>query len=216
MDQSGFELTTCIGLLANTPPTLFWLLYYIYSDVELLSKIRNELSLAIRGEEIEPQRIMSACPYLQSAFKEVLRFHASSLSTRFVLEDVTLEEGLILRNGSVMHIPSSILHRDPLHWGNDAGIFDAARFLPVNGAAHPAEKSQAAFRPFGGGTTLCPGRHFASLEISSVAAMILWKFDIIPAKGYWNYPGETESTLTTTVLPPLHEIRVRFLRRERT
>jgi hypothetical protein len=33
-------------------------------------------------------------------------------------------------------------------------------------------------RAFGGGVSLCPGRFFASNEVLSYAASVLWRFDI--------------------------------------
>jgi cytochrome P450 len=39
----------------------------------------------------------------------------------------------------------------------------------------------AAFRAFGGGKTLCPGRHFATTEITALVAMLVARFDISAA-----------------------------------
>lgn len=47
-----------------------------------------------------------------------------------------------------------------------------------------------AFRAFGGGSTLCPGRQFASTEILAFASIILLRFDITPASGSgWDTAG---------------------------
>jgi cytochrome P450 len=41
----------------------------------------------------------------------------------------------------------------------------------------------AAFRAFGGGKTLCPGRHFATLTIQALVALLVTKFDIVGLDG---------------------------------
>lgn len=51
--------------------------------------------------------------------------------------------------------------------------------LPRTG---PALK-RASFRAFGGGETLCPGRHFASSTILAVVAIVVLRFDITPVSG---------------------------------
>jgi hypothetical protein len=38
-------------------------------------------------------------------------------------------------------------------------------------------------RAFGGGVSLCPGRFFASNEVLSYAASVLWRFDVVFQRG---------------------------------
>ena len=42
-----------------------------------------------------------------------------------------------------------------------------------------------AFRPFGGGHLLCPGRHLAFSEIITFVATLVLGFDIKPQNGAW-------------------------------
>ena len=220
-DQGAFELTTCIGLLVNTAPTLFWTLMYIFSDAHLLSALRNELNAILETQftkdfvekKLDVRRLKNECPLLNSTFKEVLRLHASSLSSRFVTEDTTVKGDIFLKKGSVVHIPSAILHRNPDHWGPEVNSFNSLRFLKQENFGAPRQKQSLAFRPFGGGTTLCPGRHFATTEILSIVAMILLQFEVIPEEGKWSFPSPQEGSIATTVLPPSGDVRVRFIRR---
>ncbi|KAI4114384.1 MAG: hypothetical protein LQ338_008016, partial [Usnochroma carphineum] len=53
--------------------------------------------------------------------------------------------------------------------------------------------SLKAFRAFGGGTTLCPGRQFATTEILATVVTMIMRYDFIPAEGRWVAP-ETEKT----------------------
>lgn len=221
-DQAGFEVVHCIGLLVNTPPTLFWMIYHIFSDPDLLEKLRIELIACLQPDNIEDstakildiEKVVSDSPLFQSTFKEVLRAHASSLSTRIVLEDTSIGSDILLKKNAVVHMPSACLHSDPAYFGPGTESFDASRFLPGNLLKEGmAAKSQAAFRPFGGGSTLCPGRHFATMQILSITALVVLGFDVVPERGEWVCPRVLESTMTTTVLPPKEDVRVRFERR---
>jgi cytochrome P450 len=215
-DQGAFELTTCIGLLVNTAPALYWTLLYVYSDQNLLSSLRDEVSSLIQNDGdsryINVKRCKEECKLLYSTFQEVLRLHASSLSSRVVTEDTIIKDEIRLRRNSIVHIPSAVLHRDPNHWGPDADEFDPHRFLETSSARR--RSLGATYRPFAGGSTLCPGRHLATQEILSIVAMVILKFDLIPGHEKWVIPPPFEGTLTTTVLPPLNDTRVRFQPRE--
>lgn len=99
-----------------------------------------------------------------------------------------------------------------------------------NKTTHPA-----AFRAFGGGKTLCPGRHFATLSIQALAALFVTKFDItgLPPDNYnrdndtggavdgnrdgagrIHVPGKEDGVLPVHVLEPRGEVRVTVRVRE--
>jgi hypothetical protein len=212
-DRAGFEVVHSIGLLVNTPPTLFWMLFHVFSNPTLLRQLRAETSSFLMAESAceapqratDIERITNDCPLLHSTFKEVLRLHASSLSTRIVLEDTSIGNDILLKKGGIVHMPSICLHSDEKYFGPNADAFNPARFLN-----NPFTKSQAAFRPFGGGSTLCPGRHLATIQILSITTLILHSYDLVPENGKWICPKSLHSTMTSTVLPPVGTMRVRF------
>ncbi|KAI1760118.1 cytochrome P450 oxidoreductase [Hypoxylon sp. FL1150] len=80
--------------------------------------------------------------------------------------------------GNTVLIPSTIQHSSSLTWGSDVAQFYHKRFLKESGIK---KHDNVAFRAFGGGATLCPGRHFASTEILAFASAILLQFDIKPS-----------------------------------
>ena len=69
-------------------------------------------------------------------------------------------------------------------WGGDADEFKPERFMPKTKTktktAEAPRIHPAAFRPFGGGTILCPGRTFAYNVVVAFVAVMLSGFDIHP------------------------------------
>lgn len=68
-------------------------------------------------------------------------------------------------------------HSNPDVWGEGVKEFNHMRFVKK---ANGTQRTAAAFRGFGGGITLCPGRHFATSEILLLATSLLLRFDLRP------------------------------------
>ena len=212
-DQAGFELCTCIGLLTNSIPSAQWMLYHILSDRNLLTLILAELK-AFQKTFVNksPNKVPLFpatglhlhCPLLVSTLKETLRIHSTSLTVRMVTRDAAiLNNEFFLRRNSLIHIPATAMHRNTSIWDTDAAEFRANRFITTDegnredSIANP--KPSAAYRAFGGGTTLCPGRHLAQIQVLSVVAGLLLRFDFETVEGKWfaekpDYVGLVHST----------------------
>lgn len=93
---------------------------------------------------------------------------------------------------STVLTPSTVQHSSSAAWGPNATEFYYKRFVKVSNKAKTY--NPVAFRSFGGGTTLCPGRHFASTEILAFVSLVLLRFDITPAsQGGWDTAGYKET-----------------------
>lgn len=217
LDMGRFEVGSLIGILVNTVPTVVYLLYHIFSDEVLLEDIRTELNTSILPETGSDQEILKLSLstlkekslLLQSTFQEVLRVYSRGATSRLVMEDTKLNSQYLLKKGSIVMIPTSVIHSDSASWGSTE--FQARRFFQRGSLAQESIKrsSAASYRPFGGGSTLCPGRHFASAEILALTAMMVYKYDMIPASGNWSLPKPHPTTLATGVFPPKTDIEVR-------
>jgi cytochrome P450 len=128
------------------------------------------------------QYLLTRCPLLRAFYDETLRLHTSSSSNR-VVEDETSVGGYTLKAGRRIICPSYAQHHLPQYFGEDQDKFNPERFLqPVLAKGTTADPKM--IRAFGGGVSLCPGRFFASNEVLSYAATVLWRFDItFKAKG---------------------------------
>ncbi|KAI4219356.1 MAG: hypothetical protein L6R36_008383, partial [Xanthoria steineri] len=189
-DQGRFEITTCIGLLVNTVPSLLWTLWHILSEPKLLQDLRSEILALVEVRKslgkggltlvrLPISQLQSSCPLLGSTVKETLRMYSTSLSARYTTEDTLLDGQYLLKAGSFVQIPAAVVHKDRQVWGPNASNFDPSRFQSGTGLGNP-EIPRAAFRPFGGGSTLCPGRSLAMIEILAFLSMFILQFDAYP------------------------------------
>ncbi|KAL9017256.1 MAG: hypothetical protein Q9185_005421 [Variospora sp. 1 TL-2023] len=218
------EVGVLIGILANIIPTMFYMLIHIYYDKSLLRRIRNELeAAAVKSDPDGRTRILRVvtlrqkCHLLHATFKEVLRHYALGATVRYVRDDTLLDGRYLLRKGMVVQMPLAVLHRDRGAWGEDASDFRPDRFLQPSAddvGKGIRQASALAFRPFGGGTSLCPGRHVATLETMALAAIMVLRFDLEPVDGSLSIPAPKQESMATNVFPPAKDVRVRVLRRE--
>lgn len=210
-DIARAEVASSIALIGNTMPATFWLVYHVLSHPAVLEDCRRELSEVVSDEggmcAVDISRVKSSCPILLSTFQEVMRFHGIGMSARTVLEDTTLDNRFLLKKGAIVLIPAIACHNLASVWGDDVGRFNHKRFLREPGSKG-RRHDPVAFRAFGGGSTLCPGRHFAATEILAFASLIILSFNIRPMDGCWTAPTTKHSNLGTAVDQPDHDIDV--------
>lgn len=225
-------LGSILAIVGNTVPTTFWLLLNIYSRPHLLNQVRSELEALLPNAEpsdtlsLDVARIREACPVLMAAYNETLRLTSGTATVRFTSEDTTVASAdgrcWLLRRGAQVQMPTAFIHADPETWGAAATAFDHERFL--RGAAgakgevltrEQKARRAAAFRPFGGGTALCPGRHFAAHEILSFVGAVLLGFDMEAAEGEkLRIPEMDRSKMPLTSMKPVGDVKVRLVRRD--
>jgi cytochrome P450 len=85
-------------------------------------------------------------------------------------------DGWTIPRGHLIYITPWVLHHDP-RWWHEPEAFRPERFLPD---APPPPRG--AYLPFGTGPRVCIGQHFAMLEMTLVAALLLQRCDLaLPA-----------------------------------
>ncbi|KAH3917503.1 hypothetical protein HBI56_108690 [Parastagonospora nodorum] len=215
-DIARYECGGALGILTNTSPTTFWMIYHIYSNKTILEECRQELTkvtsdtlLEEDGETktlrtLDMTSVKSACPILLSTLQEVLRTHSIGISARLVMEDYILEGKYLLKKGGTVMIPGPVQHTSAEAFGSTVHSFDHRRFLPTERKHNPI-----AFRGFGGGTTLCPGRHFATTEVLAFTALMILRCDVSPASGEWVYPTTYKAAMWETTPMPDFDLEVK-------
>ncbi|KAF7943272.1 hypothetical protein EAE96_011202 [Botrytis aclada] len=215
-DLARFECVNGIAIMTNTVPTAFWTIFQIFSDPELLEEVRKQvreittttqsLETGILESKINLRRLKDA-PILFSAQQETLRFRATGTQPRMVMEDMIIGDNeYLLRKDSMVIIANRALHYDKKAWGETANSFHANRFC--------GKVPGHAFRGFGGGLNLCPGRGFAMVEVAALVAMLAMRFDLVPVGGSWVEPGQELNNMSLQVAPPGRKVMVSIVPRE--
>ncbi|CAN7554477.1 cytochrome P450 [Acidovorax sp. LjRoot129] len=114
---------------------------------------------------------MAQLPFLSATLKEALRLYppVAALMTRRTTAPITLA-GVDVPQGAMLRITPWVLHRDP-RWFAQPDQFVPDRFLD---GTPPIPKG--AWIPFGVGPRVCIGQHFAMLEMTLLAAMLLQRY----------------------------------------
>ncbi|KAL9134788.1 MAG: hypothetical protein Q9175_004026 [Cornicularia normoerica] len=231
-DVARFEIGDLVGVLVNATPTFFWMLLTIYSDAALLESIRTEIGAVMtttepsstmgekRKHEIDITTLETKCPLLISAYRELLRHRTQSSSSRWIVQDTILADQYLLKKDSVLMVPGALIHADPI-WGPDRKKYNPRRFLksPPDSQAGSAKVHPGAYRAWGGGQTLCPGRFFATTEITSAVAMVVMRFEIEAVdrkgrRGDWVFPKVDGNRVASSIHPPSKDVRVRIRERD--
>ncbi|CAG8948903.1 hypothetical protein HYFRA_00002029 [Hymenoscyphus fraxineus] len=207
-DQALFLFHAYWSINANTRKAAFWMLSYMIFDPELLKAVRDETQLARLEKGIDINYLLDSCPKLNSVWEETMRIKTLAASVRYLTADIKLN-GKILRKGNRIMIPQQQLHLSET-FGDNITTFDPDRFLK-----NPSLKRNASFKPFGGGTTLCPGRFLAKRTTLAFVAIALKRFEIVLDPPCQSFPiGEEENlTLGLASWKMCSDIRVRICER---
>jgi cytochrome P450 len=195
--QAGHE-TSAVALL--------WWSHLMASHPEAAARARAEVDGVLAGRP--PQAAHAAgLPWLNATLKEAMRLYppVAAIMTRRTVRPMTLG-GWTIPARAMLRITPWLLQRDP-RWFELPEAFRPERFLP--GAPAP---ERGAWMPFGAGPRVCLGQHFAMLEMTLVAALLLQRYTLAPVP---NGPAP-KPVLQVTLRPdrPLHLLLQR--RREGT
>jgi len=165
-------------------------------------------------------RLQTSCPTLVSTYQEVFRVHGMANSVCVAVEDYMLDGKYLIKKGGMVMIPARVQHYLRDVWGGSVE-FNLRRFIRNKTTAtigeDEARPNPVAFRGFGGGTTLCPGRHFATSEILVFTAMLLLQFDLVPITTTgggdlhsWILPSTRNSSQAEAMEQPDHDIDIQL------
>ncbi|KUI59519.1 Cholesterol 7-alpha-monooxygenase [Cytospora mali] len=227
-DMARAEIGHSFAIIGTTTSATWWLLYRIFSDPSVLADIRSELESLLVADrssnsqstkediyKIELGHLRRRCPVLLSTYKEVLRFYSLGMSVRVCVEDHLLDGRYLIKKGGIAIIPQHVQHRSVDAWGPDVAEFDYLRFCKNLPSGTRKSVRSTAFQAFGGGPTLCPGRHFSSTEILAMAALMVLQFDVTPlgdnkeAAEEWKHPTCKNTPMVSTFFQPDEDIKVR-------
>lgn len=152
--------------------TLLWWTALMAEHPDAAERARAEIGTVLNGCVPGPEHL-AQLPWLAATIKEALRLYPpiSALMSRRTTAPITLG-GVDVPKGAMLRITPWVLHRDA-RWFAQPEQFRPERFLE---GAPPIPKG--AWIPFGLGPRVCIGQHFAMLEMTLLAAMLLQRYTV--------------------------------------
>ncbi|KIJ45086.1 hypothetical protein M422DRAFT_29936 [Sphaerobolus stellatus SS14] len=208
--QAGYETVGC---------TMAWLIYEIARHPMVQSRIREEVTATPNEPTFEDLHGAEHMPFLDATIKETLRLHPPVLELTHVAAKDTLvplskplpndpfgKLDMLIPKGTIINVPVNLVQADPDVWGRDAALFKPERWLSNNNS----EKGMRDVLAFSAGPRICPGRHFAMLEMKATIALVLRQFTLRPVptkpiEPFWSFVvrprvrGEKDSSLPVLV-----------------
>lgn len=203
---------------------------------QAVRRVHSDAGTAARENVINVTHLKARCPLLVATYRETIRLIANLSSVRLVMHTHTVSapghRAYLLRKMSMVQIASGVIHTLDSVWGRDAGRFDPSRFLSttINNeqvsllssvtehttTALPRGVPSAAYRGFGGGSVICPGRHFAQNEILGFVALCVHMLDMVDLATGESIalPVRDDKRIPLSVMKPGMEPQVLVTRRE--
>ncbi|KAG9443323.1 hypothetical protein H6P81_014663 [Aristolochia fimbriata] len=194
--RTRFTVDNCkaIYLAGHSPPMVAtgWTLLLLATNQDWQDRCRAEV-LEACGDRFPDAnsiyKLKAICPYiscypclqLTMVIHESLRLYPpSSYMFREAVEDMHLG-GIFVPKGLTLLVPITMVHLDPDIWGHDVDKFKPERF---DNGVMAASKYPHTYLPFGLGSRVCLGQHFAMAEMKVVLALFLSKFSLSVSPQY--------------------------------
>lgn len=165
---------------------------HLLQDPSLVDALRLETAPAFgpNGDIVDLGHLHNHCPQLDAAWNETMRLHGAAASIRTVTAD-TVIGGRTLRAGRRLVIPYRQLHMETSIFGEDVRVFRPDRFRTKKTESGERLRLEH-FRPFGGGSTICSGRHLSKRIVAILVTLMLRRYDISMAGENQSLPVEDE------------------------
>lgn len=181
---------------------LLWWSWLLATHPDAVDRAQAEVDTVLAGRAPGPDDV-ARLPWLGATLKEAMRLFPpiGALLARRCTRAITVA-GHTLPARTMLRITPWVLHRDA-RWFPEPERFDPRRFMPD--AAPPP---RGAYIPFGLGPRVCLGQHFAVLEMTLIAALLLQRYRLQPV------PGEAApQPLMHVTLRPQQPLRLLLQRR---
>ncbi|XP_007442858.1 5-beta-cholestane-3-alpha,7-alpha-diol 12-alpha-hydroxylase-like [Python bivittatus] len=226
--QDRFMFLLLWAAQGNTGPASFWLLVYLMKNPKAMEEVKKEIEEVVQnsGQEAASKEkllnvtkeMLSQTPILDSTVEETLRMATAPMLIRLVMEDMDIKlsngRSYMLRKGDKIGLfPYLSAHMDPeIH--HEPHVFKYDRFLSQNGNKKEfyknGEKVKYFTMPWGAGTSICPGRFFATNEIKLFAFLILTYFDVELINQEEEVPPINKTRYGFGVMQPSWDIQFRY------
>jgi cytochrome P450 len=180
-------LTLFLAGHESTADALTWTWYLLSQHPAAANKLHAELERVLAGAS-PTMGDLRQLRYTEAVFKEVLRLYPPAwVITREAVSGYRLGD-IEVPAGSTVVMSTYATHRDPRYWESPEA-FRPERWIDEGAGERP----KFTFFPFGAGSRMCVGEHFAMMEAVLAIAVIAmrWRFDLIPGQKVELWPQIT-------------------------
>ncbi|XP_036413079.1 cytochrome P450 3A27-like [Colossoma macropomum] len=181
--------------------TLSFFFYNLATNPEVLKKLQEEVDRTFPNEGPVQYDALMNLDYLEAALNESMRLYPVIPRVERLCKKTVEIGGLTIPKGTVVVIPTYVLHRDPEYWP-DPDTLIPERFTKEN----KESIDPYMFMPFGAGPRNCIGMRFALLAMKLAIVETLQRFDVSVCDGT-QVPVELGSS---PLLTPTKPITLRF------
>ena len=182
--------------------TTAWALLELLQYPDILRGVQAEIDRLFGNNQPITYAALRNANENERAVKEALRLHPPLfMLLRAVLQDFDVA-GYHIPAGTWCIVSPLIAHHEEAHFA-DAARFDPKRYAP----GREEDKKPYAYIPFGGGRHVCLGNSFAMLQIKTIFAVLLRRYD------FELFGDPIESDFQGLVIGPKIPCRVRYRRR---
>ncbi|MFP5233264.1 MAG: cytochrome P450 [Acidobacteriota bacterium] len=194
-------LTIFLAGHETTANALTWSWYLLAQHPEVEEKLYEEIEDVLQGKQPTPEDVLKL-RYTGEIFREALRLYPPAwIIGREAVTGYRLGSTEVPAGSTLLMSPYA-MHRDPRFWNSPES------FLPERWADPlAANRPKFAFFPFGAGTRVCIGEHFAISEGVLLIAVIAqqWRLHLVP--------GQEISPEPQITLRPRRSIHMRLEKR---
>uniref|UniRef100_A0A0D9X5Z2 Cytochrome P450 n=1 Tax=Leersia perrieri TaxID=77586 RepID=A0A0D9X5Z2_9ORYZ len=180
--------------------TLPWFFYNHAMKLHVVSAIRDELAPIAAARKDDDTMMMTFSSedtkplvYLQATLLEMLRLYPPGCFERkTVVTDDVMPRGHEVRAGDTVLISAYSMGRMESPWGKDCYEYRPERWLydddDVGGGARKKKRlryvASHMFLAFNSGPRMCLRKHIAIMQMKTVAAAVVWNFDVEVVEGH--------------------------------
>ncbi|XP_031417642.1 cytochrome P450 3A27-like [Clupea harengus] len=157
----------------TTSSTLSFLFYNLATNPEAMEKLHQEIDHVFPDKAPVSYEAMMQMEYLDCVLNESLRMFPVVTRVERVCKKTVEINGIPIPKGTVVTVPTYVLHRDPDIW-SEPESFKPERFSKEN----KETIDPYSYMPFGMGPRNCIGMRFAIVSMKLVVVELLQRFSV--------------------------------------